>query len=263
MSWKLAELRWRQEVGLQETCWERNNKILYGSNVPAGTACRPTVTGRRRSQTMPSCGNSSDYISASVDQGLSASSQLSSGGFRPHPDTLALPSVSALSTTPLLKFTQTRPEALLQDSGYDNVDDSHLETHDQASQFPPAGTLSASHASTASSPRAQFDLREKGSLFPPDFASALQEPSSSSATSPEHTTAAAELELTSVPLERTLCMPLNEDRQLTLLTSHSSWLSITHSKISTQNFFFHVRDIHDHWTLATYTEFHNAAGISA
>lgn len=50
MSWKFAELKWRQDVGLQESCWERGSD---GNGQQSTGTGQDGYTPRRRSHTAP------------------------------------------------------------------------------------------------------------------------------------------------------------------------------------------------------------------
>ncbi|KAK5210505.1 hypothetical protein LTR47_000397 [Exophiala xenobiotica] len=113
MSWKLAELRWRQDVGLQESFFDRNNKTKHNhSDKSPEDNGRPCNTGRFRSHTAPWSRNAhQDNPQAYVSQTSSVLSPLlSADQIRPDPDVSAFsPTISICSTTPLLKFAPYVP----------------------------------------------------------------------------------------------------------------------------------------------------------
>lgn len=164
MSWKLAELRWRQDVGLQESSSERNNKLLYDRKLRTGTICGQKAIGHRRSHTTPLRGGPPDDTSACIEKGPSASPQLYSGGFRPDPETLAFSPMSASSATPLLRFTEARSNVPTQGSSHADIGDTDLVNHNRATQDLQAHTSIHSCVNDALSSQSQLGFSEKNSL---------------------------------------------------------------------------------------------------
>lgn len=99
MSWKLAELRWRQNIGLRERSWERDidteNDLQDGGDPKSHPVewCR-----RARSRTAP-------WFFLSSETGPTGDT--SGDAFRPDPSPSPLSlGIPESSTTPLLKITQ-------------------------------------------------------------------------------------------------------------------------------------------------------------
>ncbi len=99
MSWKLAELRWRHDLGLNEKPWETDEEDGGQNQVEGTTSIRTRETQRARCYTAPLCRviEQDDPSGNSLHQAV-----------RSHPASLALYSgPSENSTTPLLKRRQS------------------------------------------------------------------------------------------------------------------------------------------------------------
>ena len=94
MSWKLAELRWRQDVGLTENCRDRNNGGQQDESFQDSKSNGHEQQKRGRSYTAPWC---------HVVVGDSLPEYSRSDAIPPDPAALALsPAPSDTSSTPLL-----------------------------------------------------------------------------------------------------------------------------------------------------------------
>jgi hypothetical protein len=131
MSWKLAELRWRQDVGLHDSCWERENGAIQNQARQRSSteACPPEDRGRRRHNPPPWC-----YVKDEKNQTAPISTALPADGIRSDRGSSTFsPTTSVSSTVPLLKFTQRSTDTLLAHSRPAHHVDGGLETSHESS----------------------------------------------------------------------------------------------------------------------------------
>ncbi|EXJ68543.1 uncharacterized protein A1O5_08336 [Cladophialophora psammophila CBS 110553] len=138
MSWKLAELRWRQVVGLNESCWERNAKSGQDGHFEDMKGKGIDRTKRGRSYTGPWC---------RLGLGTSLEEDSIINRIRPDPIPPMLSTgLSDSSTTPLLRNTQDTADALIghnhplcaikRDTTRSDLTLNHLQSPCQHTSFP-------------------------------------------------------------------------------------------------------------------------------
>ncbi|KIW90119.1 uncharacterized protein Z519_09550 [Cladophialophora bantiana CBS 173.52] len=104
MSWKLAELRWRQDVGLNESCWERNAKSGQDDHFEDTKGKGIDQSKHGRSYTGPWC---------HLVLGKSLAEDSINNRIRPDPvPPILATGLSDSSTTPLLQNTRDTADVL-------------------------------------------------------------------------------------------------------------------------------------------------------
>ena len=167
MSWKLAELRWRQDVGLQESFFDRNNKTIQSqSHKPPKDSGRECNTGRSRSHTAPWSRNAhQDNPQAYISQISSVLSPLlSADKIRPDPNVSAFsPTNSICSTTPLLELAPYVPNAGVE--GTSVTDNNKLPEGSRYSSHDLQTPIRASSRPASPSASRRIRLHRRGSSF--------------------------------------------------------------------------------------------------